>query len=566
MVMLAHEEPAERDRWRGYVAAEKQLKRIYDEREIEDDVDEPDLEITPRLRVEETGAVLTYGSSIALLDEACALLPTDAYSPPARPRYEMHPTGKAYYWKVYLPMMPLLGPDDREVHGPELPTKRAAKQAAAFDACKMLFHRGVLDKHLLPIREGRGDNARDADDVLVDRAVLPLHMDYEVPNVFGNLWSDELQPVIWVNEVNISFPGQGVERFAVICGERLDLWEPLNLYEPGLQFEVNVRAIRSHSWKDEERTDKLARLDTFTRWVIKQTINRKLIQGPMLYLIAPLSIGTDGTYDIDWGATDNPVRSITKPEALRPGNLVIAPWQFMRKHIFTIHEIRKDLNPRNMPRISGFTKLGRIFDRTGNYGDALIALLDYENVDIRELDFDEWILHLKPWFNLRNNLNPIKERQAGPAGLATDPRAFDDSLHEGRQSLPRGNAVVKPQPADDEDDYYVPPWELPDWKWRQYKVKQYEMDEDALDGQDPIEATSALLPLPAGQTIASHRDVTVAFALPWSLCKISNISIGVWNAWSWLPSLMRGISDRVRTQICIQRLGLPRLDAALAAQ
>jgi endoribonuclease Dicer len=563
VVMLDRDEPKDGMRWKQYVGAEKQLDDIYTKREPDDALDEPELENTPRHYSAKTGAVLTYASAVALLDEICALIPSDAYSPPSRPRYELdaYGSGKLFSCTVHLPMMPLLPPNEREMKGPSVTTKKGAKQAVAYEACVRLHERGILSDHLLPIRESKGDFARDADDELVDRTVLPMHQEVDVLNPFGNLWSAD-KPPVWINEVRIEAPDGTISRFALVCATRLDLHTPLVMHEPGKEFSVRLTSLRKHVWPAELRYDNLSKLDKFTRWMIKQVINRKLIQGPLIYLVAPLFRLEDGSYDIDWDVIGEPFKTITSLNELSNGNLVLAPWQFMRKHIFTIHEIRRDLNSLNMPRITGLTKRGRIFDRTANFGDALVALLDYEGIDPK-LNMCEEMLHLKPWFSVRNNLNPVKAhsaRSATATAPATAPMTRDPSNHQTDPTMP-GTQV-----DDGDDDIPLPAWELPDWKWRQYKVKQHEVDEEAGDMLDPEDSVTSLDPLPAGQTTATSLDTTNAFVLPWSLCKVSNIDIGVWNAFSWLPSLLRAIHDQARTQHAMREMALPPLQFSLVNQ
>ena len=542
VVMLDRDDPRNGLRWQQYVGAEPQLEAKYDNRDPEDDPNEPELENTPRFMNARTGAVLTYGSCIALLDETCALIPSDAYSPVSRPRYELDAhSGDAFSYKIFLPMMPLLPPTKREMRGPEIRTKRGAKQAVAFETCKMLFSLGLLNDHFLPLREGKGDSARDADDELVDRTVLPMHMHADIPNVFGNMW-DESEPALWLNKITIEASEGVLEHLGLICSAELDLSCPITMHEPGKEFKANVSASKMLTWQGSDRSDKLSTLDSFTRWVIKQTINRKLIQGPLIYLLAPVKEMGDATFDIDWTVLDKPYSELSSLEQLSRGDLVLAPWQFMRKHIFTIHEMRRDLTSRNMPRITGLTKRGRIFDRTSTFGEALIALLDYEKVDITKLNMDEQMLHLKPWFSVRNNLNPIKAHQAESA-IAADP-----PLETVDEELP------------------LPPWELPDREWREDKVKQHEIDEEAEDLLDPEAMINVLEPLSEGQSTANTTKVTNAFVLPWSLCKISNLSLGFWNACSWLPSLLRAIQDQARAQHAMRVLALTPISFPLLSQ
>ena len=558
-IVMVQRDSVDEYKWKSYKHAEMQLDKMYELKKYDIEPEEPELENTPRYTNPRTGATLTYGSVIALLGEACALIPTDAYSPPSKPRFEEEVMGKDQFRNhVFLPMMPLLDPKERELAGPQVSTKKGAKQAAAFEACKLLHRVGVLDDYFLPLREGKGDLARDADDELVDRTALPFHMDAEMKNIFGNMWLPS-KPPIWLNEVSVLDKNGKTERFGIICAERLNIQEPLIMHEPGAQFTVRIDNFRKLSFSNADREAALAKFDKFTRWTIKQVINRKLISGPMLYLLTPLVELPDGTFDIDWATLASPFTSINDISQLSKGNLVMAPWQFMRKHIFTIHAIRPDLNSLNMPRITGLTKRGRIFERTGNFGEALVALLDYEGIDLTGLDYTEGMLHLKPWFSVRNNLNPIKAHTE-KTSAATAPLAGEPAAH----SFPEEDMQV--DAAADEPDVPLQPWEMSDYKWRKYKVEQYEFDEEAADMLDPESSICDLQPLPAGQTTGNTTDMVNAFVLPWSLCKISNISIGVWNAFSWLPSLSRAIHDQTRTQEAMKAMSVPPLDFPLVTQ
>lgn len=552
-IVMVQRDSVHESRWVSYQKAETQLDRLYDSRDSKIEPQEPELENTPRYTHPTTGATLTYGNVIALLGEACALIPTDAYSPPSRPRYELEVRGEGLYrTHVHLPMIPSLDPKKRHQTGPDITTKKGSKQAAAFQACILLHRAGVLDDHFLPLREGKGDSARDADDELVDRTVLPFHMETEMKNIYGNMWSSSSP--IWLNIVTVADKEGKREHFGILCGERLDLQVALVMHEPGMKFIVRIDKSKELVFAPAERAGRLAKFDKFTRWAIKQIINRKLIVGDMLYLLAPLKELPDGSHDIDWATLDSPFTSITSIAQLSPGNLIMAPWQFMRKHIFTIHAVRPDLNSLNMPRISGLTKRGRIFERTNNFGEALIALLDYEGIDLTGLDFSEGMLHLKPWFQVRNNLNPIKER-AEKAVMATASSAVDDTLSD---DMHVGVELAGQTPLQ--------PWETPEHRWRKYKVEQHEFDDDAADMVDPEIQICDLQPLAPGRTTKNTKDVVNAFVLPWSLCKISKISIGVWNAFSWMPSLFRAIHDQMRMQYAIKAMGLPKIDFPLFTQ
>lgn len=541
---------------RGFQRIEMQLDQQFQQHNHDSEPEEADLTHTPRFVVQETGATLTYGSAIALLDEVCSLIPSDAYSPPAKPRYKLGQSALGYYYKVFLPMMPRLPPTEREVIGAEMSTKTVAKKAVAFAVCCTLYHYGILNDHLLPIREGRGDNARDADDELVDRTVLPLHIESETYNPYGNMWLDATAD-IWLNVVQYTTSEGGYAKFGLLCARPLHAEVPLEMHEPGCSTQVQVSAATTLRFQsDESRLQCLQQLVRFTKWILSQSVNRKQARGNLLYLLAPLKISQSASAQIDWEAANQPLLDIQNVDDVKSGDMIIAPWQFMRKHVFTVHDVRRDLNSLNMPRITGLTRSGHMFDRADTFGGTLIKLLDHEGVDITDLDFNEAILHLRPWFRVRNNLNPLKADGKARRTNA-DGSIIQTSLAEaaGAVSLEEATAALEP-------------WEKPEWKWRAYKTQQYERDDEKDDLADPADANNreTLKPLLPGQTIVDQREMTNAFALPWSLCKRSRIPIAVWNGFSWLPSLTRAIHDQMQAQAAVKILGLPSLQYPLIAQ
>lgn len=115
------------------------------------EADEPELDNLPTYVVPSTGAILTYQSAIPLLSEFCSLLPTDPFAAAQKPEFEI--TGVGLRWKatLRLPMIAAL-PGKRVVVGFAMATKKASKQAAAFEICVELHAARALDDHLLPIR------------------------------------------------------------------------------------------------------------------------------------------------------------------------------------------------------------------------------------------------------------------------------------------------------------------------------------------------------------------------------------------------------------------------------
>jgi endoribonuclease Dicer len=84
-------------RYKAFLSTEPELRKVYESRQkrvrtIEeeegDDTEDPsDLAERERYIVPSTGAVLTYNTSINLLNYLCSLIPHDNYTPPPVPKY-----------------------------------------------------------------------------------------------------------------------------------------------------------------------------------------------------------------------------------------------------------------------------------------------------------------------------------------------------------------------------------------------------------------------------------------------------------------------------------------------
>ena len=147
--------------------SEQHLKSMYqlrhtaqnDQVEEAEEPDDPiDLAARDRYEIPSTGAVLTFGSAISLLNNLCALVPRDKYTAVLRPKYSGD-----FMSTVELPSALPIPREHLLYSGAVRSTKREAKAAAAFVACKALHQLRVFDDYLLPARKTTGAVIEDAD-------------------------------------------------------------------------------------------------------------------------------------------------------------------------------------------------------------------------------------------------------------------------------------------------------------------------------------------------------------------------------------------------------------------
>ena len=170
VVMVQEGQASHIERYKSFSESEPQLRLVYQTREdlpkpVQDDEleegeereDPLDLAERERYVVPNTGAILTYNTSIGLLNHLCSLIPRDRFTPIHLPQY----SGE-FEAMLQLPSSLPLPPENLTFIGPMKRTKKEAKRAAAFMAVKRLHELGVFDDYLLPARSATGDND-DAD-------------------------------------------------------------------------------------------------------------------------------------------------------------------------------------------------------------------------------------------------------------------------------------------------------------------------------------------------------------------------------------------------------------------
>lgn len=331
--MVIAQEGVDADRYRSYVATEPGLKAIYSpEDRAAEDVDEPDLEDLPMYTVDSTKARLTHDSAIPLLSAFCSMLPQDEFTNPPAPAFEeVGSTGSAFVSKLQLPIIASLSPDERIFQSVPLPTKRAAKQNAAYQACIVLHKSGALDDYLVPVRETRTGPDANGREIKPD---FPPHLKIRFQHAFGNIWCEESE--IWLHVVQVGDLGV----VGLVCGRRLPPVSKTSIFDTSPTQEFSVSLLLPPSRLEfDNNTLRLSQLDNLNRTCIMVAMNKRIDDATLFALWAPLT----PSMLIDWDQIENsfpPVDAST----LRPGEIVYIPFKRFTARTFSVVKVRTDVN------------------------------------------------------------------------------------------------------------------------------------------------------------------------------------------------------------------------------
>ncbi|GAA5973483.1 hypothetical protein JCM8115_004465 [Rhodotorula mucilaginosa] len=205
-VVLAAQGSLEASRYRDFVQQEAELQGLYADRSEEpDEQAEPDLDNLPTYTTPR-GALLSHGSAVSTLSGFCQLLKVDQFTPLQKPTFAIAANFGGWVAELRVPKTAALS-EHTFVSAP-MPTRRAAKQNAAFQACIALHRADALDDHLLPLRASRSDDApEDVDGRALDRRPLPSNLEVQLVNPFGNVFASSAAHV-YVFEVSTQPPAR----------------------------------------------------------------------------------------------------------------------------------------------------------------------------------------------------------------------------------------------------------------------------------------------------------------------------------------------------------------------
>lgn len=275
------------DRYKTFQEIEPELKKVYqtrenptrpaspesssdsEEGELEED-DPEDLAARERYIVPSTGAVLTYGSAIGLINYLCSLIPHDVYTPPPMPKYSGD-----YASVLELPSSLPLPVDHLIYRGPARNSKREAKRAVAFMGVKALHKLNVFDDYLLPSTGSKGKSDYDADGrKLPDISEVPDIMNVSVQDP----WT--LGPRLRMHVISID----GEDSAGLVTGTQLPA---LELSSEGCI--VTMRCTDELIFHPEEEWETLRMLEEYTKAGIWFCISGRPIPLPITCFLVPLT-------------------------------------------------------------------------------------------------------------------------------------------------------------------------------------------------------------------------------------------------------------------------------------
>ncbi|KIK99753.1 hypothetical protein PAXRUDRAFT_822437 [Paxillus rubicundulus Ve08.2h10] len=275
------------DRYKVFQEIEPELKKVYqtrenptrpdspnspsdsEEGELEED-DPEDLAARERYIVPSTGAVLTYGSAIGLINYLCSLIPHDVYTLSPMPKYSGD-----YAAVLELPSGLPLPVDHLIYRGPIRNSKREAKRAVAFLAVKALHKLDVFDDYLLPSTGSRGKSDCDAD----GRKLLDVS---EIPDIMDVLVRDPwtLGPRLRMHVISID----GVDAAGLVTGTELPAFD---LTSEG--HVITLRCTDELMFDSEEEWGTLRMLEEYTKMGIWFCISGRPIVLPVTCFLVPLT-------------------------------------------------------------------------------------------------------------------------------------------------------------------------------------------------------------------------------------------------------------------------------------
>lgn len=341
IIMVQEGAEVQIQRYLAFTQSEPQMKAVYQSRDdptsmpvVEEEegeiVDPQDLAERERFVVPTTGAVLTYNTSIGLLNHLCSLIPRDKFTPIHAPQY----TGE-FISTLQLPSSLPLPQDDLVFEGPEKRSKKEARRAVAFMAVKRLHKLNVFDDYLLPTKSHSGDH-EDADGRAIDDVS-------QVPNWMESLvrdpWvSGETQ---WLHVVYLdSEPVAGLVTGTALPAVELVCNSKFVSTDEGRP----VRFSRGDEWRQRRA------MEDFMRMGLRWCITGRGIALPLTNYLIPIT----HNYEPDWEAI---FAAVAEPHGCAEwsgigkeqyGHLfVLCTKEF--GHPFVLRGIRHDLTPMSIP-------------------------------------------------------------------------------------------------------------------------------------------------------------------------------------------------------------------------
>ncbi|GAA5881946.1 hypothetical protein JCM3774_002082 [Rhodotorula dairenensis] len=422
-VVLAARGTPEASRYRAFLKQESELQVLYADRTDDpEEQAEPDLDDLPTYDTTR-GALLTHASAISTLSGFCQLLKVDQYTPLQKPVFTIAAQPGGWVAELRVPKTAAL--DQHLFVSVPMPTRRAAKQNAAFQACIALHRAGALDDHLLPLRPTRSSEARDSNGRALDRRPIPPIVEVELVNPFGNVFTSSTTH-LYTFEIS-TMPSI---RIAMLCGADVRV-PPRTMYgSDGCPFELRVISHAGVVWRgSQEREERLSALENFNRRVGRVVLNRRIGDHRIYALWAPV----DAAGEVDWSLVAEPFQTVDTASLFR-GTPLVVPLQRPSIRFGRFSAVRNDVTASSLPSEIELSpgKKKKLVEKHTDYKHYLRVMYGDEVGDVAD---GEPIVCLTPVdFRLHNALVVApkpEERMSDDPPVASEPaetRYFPISL------------------------------------------------------------------------------------------------------------------------------------------
>ena len=371
----------------------------------DDENEESDLQTEDHVRHEDeffvepsTGAQLSRNGAIGLLYQYCASLPGDAYSNHI-PDFKVNHSGIGY---VCITTLPLNAPISL-IRGEIQPSKKKAKQDAAFRACIELRRKGALTERFFPYKIKMAHDERDpeVEGLMENNKKFSREYPFHNPTFWdmeSTIPKELFVTVVWLDTPDLMYHGRRHRPLCLMTRKRLPSIPPLFIHGRGESANTMSRGMSQTVMVTEDR---LQTLSMFTIRLLSIAANKQFECDPASfpYWIAPIKlefmdlIPRDSTYFdeppdkiINWdevllGAKERwqepKIHDLATAHA-RQECLVYTKGEEGRRYY--LREVRKDLCPPSPPppgsRESDSGKYSRIIDWYLSYRPKLNVNLD----------------------------------------------------------------------------------------------------------------------------------------------------------------------------------------------
>lgn len=343
----------------------RHMQRVLLKNDEEEEEDPVDIAIREQFIIPATGAVLTFGSAVSLLNHLCALIPRDRFTKAIQPIYE----GESQV-TVTLPSVLPIPRDKLTYEGGLRNTKREAKAAAAFVACKALFDPlNVFDQHFLPVRKTSGYEVKDADDRLIpDLERIDQLMDVLVydPWLPWNIQDNQTVFTAWIHP--LVFPGQDRAIMALVTAGPLTMPLPeLTINDGRLYFTTSISVNLSYNtWQI---------LHDFTALGIKWCNTSKTMEQLTCFMIPLDSYGNPDLEKMQ-DTIQNPLIKGTDIKHTDEDYLLLQV-RYRQGSPLLLRELREDLTPLSEPTPEDSNELVGRFSTYLEYFESIYASRRY---------------------------------------------------------------------------------------------------------------------------------------------------------------------------------------------